>query len=62
MKLELIRQYQVDDDKVELLFEIDGEFLEMYRDWSGEYEITEQGFSRFINERIQEELQDDEWR
>jgi hypothetical protein len=63
MKLELIRQYQIDNDKVELLFEIDGEFLETYREWSGDYEITEKGFSQFINERIEDELHGDgEWR
>ena len=62
MKLDLIRQYQVSDDKIELLLEADGEFLEMYREWSGDYEVTEEGFSRFVNERIQDILQDDKWR
>jgi hypothetical protein len=62
MKLKLIRQYQVADDKAELLFEIDGEFLQMYREWSGDYEVTEEGFSRFMNERIEDILQDEEWK
>ena len=62
MKLELIRQYRASSDKFEFLFEIDSEFIEMYKEETGEKEITKEGFSEFINNNIKELLKDEEWR
>lgn len=62
MKLELIRQYQTEPDMVELLFEVDKEFMDMYNEHTGDKEMSKEGFSQFINNRIEEEIESERWK
>lgn len=58
--INLIRQYQFKPDTTEFLFEVDDEFIEYYKEMTGEDEMTDEGFDRFMNEQIRESI-DDAW-
>ena len=62
MKLELIRQLQHEDDKIELLFEVDKELFEAYRSETGDDEFDQDSFDEWINSLIAHAIEGEDWR
>ena len=62
MKLNLIRQLPNDDDsKVELLFEVDEELLEIYRTETGDDYFDQDSFDEWVNSLIKHAIEEDDW-
>tara|TARA_Y100000310_G_scaffold340109_1_gene434810 strand:+ start:130 stop:330 length:201 start_codon:yes stop_codon:yes gene_type:complete len=59
MKLKIAREY-LNDNVYELLFDIDKEFMDTYEKETGE-RITQEGFNKYINEKMKEILDGEEW-
>ena len=59
MKLKIAREY-LNDNVYELLFDIDKEFMDTYGKETGE-RITQEGFNKYINEKMKEILDGEEW-
>ena len=62
MKLHLIRQLPADNNRVELLFEVDRELLELYRSETGEDEFDQESFDEWINSLIEHSIEGEDWR
>ena len=62
MKLELIRQLQSDDNKIELLFEVDQELFEVYRSETGDDEFNQDSFDEWINDLLEHAIEGENWR
>lgn len=61
MKLKFIRQLPADDDKIELLVEVDEELLEVYRSETGEYEFDQDSFNEWLNDLLKHAIDGDNW-
>tara|TARA_R100000808_G_C2145619_1_gene153466 strand:- start:2154 stop:2354 length:201 start_codon:yes stop_codon:yes gene_type:complete len=60
MKLELIREYKVNDKTIELMFEIDGEFIEEFEKETGEI-FSEESFDNYLNQKLQILEREEDW-
>lgn len=61
MRLKLIRQLPAIDDKVELLFEVDEELMEIYRSETGENEFEQESFDEWINDLLKHSIEGENW-
>tara|TARA_Y100000593_G_scaffold49908_1_gene94069 strand:+ start:23819 stop:24022 length:204 start_codon:yes stop_codon:yes gene_type:complete len=62
MRLKLIRQLPAADDKVELLFEVDEELMEVYRSETGENEFEQESFDEWVNDLLKYSIEGENWR
>ena len=62
MKLNLIRQLPTDDDKLELLFEVDKDLFEVYRSETGDDDFDQDSFDEWINSLIEHAIEGEDWR
>lgn len=62
MHFELIRQLPHGDEQTEFLCRIDEEFLDIYREETGEKDFNQETFNQWITDRMAATLEGEEWR
>ena len=62
MKLKLIRDLIWNkDNKAELLFEVDEEFLDIYRSETGDDDFDQESFNDWFGELVKYAIEGDDW-
>ena len=62
MKLKLIRDLIWNkDNKAELLFEVDEEFLDIYRSETGDDDFDQESFNDWFEELVKYAIEGDDW-
>ncbi|MAF43650.1 MAG: hypothetical protein CMI54_05720 [Parcubacteria group bacterium] len=63
MRLEIIRELKSKGSKVELLLEVDSEFLEIYRSETGDYDdpINQEWFNEWFEGLVKYGIEGDDW-
>ena len=62
MDIEIVRQLDAGDGMCELLLRVDEEYLNMYREETGEKDFNQESFNQWITEKMGNLLEGEEWK
>ena len=62
MDIEIVRQLDAGKGMCELLLRVDEEYLNTYRDETGEKDFNQESFNQWITERMENSLEGEEWK
>ena len=62
MDIEVVRQLDAGNGLCELLLRVDEEYLDMYREETGENDFNQESFNQWLTERMENSLEGEEWR
>ena len=62
MDIEIVRQRDAGNGMCELLSRVDEEYLNMYREETGEKDFNQESFNQWITEQMENSLEGEEWK
>ena len=62
MNIEVLRKLPVGGDMVELLIRVDGEFMDVYYEETGDAKFDQGSFDRWMTERLEMSIEGEDWK
>ena len=62
MDIEIVRQSDVGKGMCEFLLRVDEEYLNVYREDTGEKDFDQESFDQWITEQMENSLEGEEWK
>ena len=62
MDIEIIRRLDAGNGMFEFLLRVDEEYMDMYREETGERDFNQESFNQWITERMENSLEGEEWK
>ena len=62
MDIEIVRQLDAGNGMCELLLRVDEEYLNMYREETGEKDFNQESFNQWITEKMENSQEGEEWK
>jgi hypothetical protein len=62
MDIEIVRQLDAGKGMCELLLRVDEEYLNMYREETGEKDFNQESFNQWVTEQMENSLEGEEWK
>ena len=62
MDIEIVRQLDAGNGMCELLLRVDEEYLNMYREETGEKDFNQGSFNQWITKQMENSLEGEEWK